>query len=132
LSGYEPRFDLDYRRGLVGEHLVGSFLEALSGTRIEVKTDYGAYRTGNLYVESHQTTKDGGWKPSGINISESEWYCFAGPGGVGFIAIRKEALLELAQASPRSETKVHNAQTRATKGRLVKLTDIIAKIFTKE
>jgi hypothetical protein len=131
-DGYEPRFDIDYERGLVGEKLVGTFLQALSGTKIEVKTDYQAWRTGNVYVETMQRTKTGIWIASGINISESEWYCIAGPTGVGFIAIRKDALYELARLSPKTSCNTASKHTNASIGRLVRISDIIATLMKQE
>jgi hypothetical protein len=102
MAGYEPRFDIDFQRGLVGENLVGTFLQGLAGSRIEVKTDYQAWRTGNLYVETHQHLR-GQWVKSGINLSQSEYYCFAGPTGCGFITIETRELIRLAIESPRIE-----------------------------
>lgn len=54
MSLYQPDFDVDFRRGKVGEDLVGTFLEQLAGSTIEVKTDYRADMTGNVYVETWQ------------------------------------------------------------------------------
>lgn len=131
MSGYQPHFDIDYRRGLVGEHLVGSFLESLAGSLIEVKTDYRAHETGNVYVEGWQQNVAGDWYRSGINVSTADFYVFAGPNADGFIAIRKERLMELAMAAPRAEILVNNRNTRATKGRIVKVAEIIEVIFRK-
>lgn len=124
----EPRFDIDYRRGLVGENLVGTFLESLGESRIEVKTDYKAHQTGNLYIETHQHLR-GQWVPSGINLSESEYYCFAGGAGIGFITITKQALLEIVKQAPRTEGGKTDIRTH---GRLIKVSDVIATILKPE
>jgi hypothetical protein len=130
-AGYQPHFDIDFQRGLVGEKLVGTFLESLSGSLIEVKTDYRAHETGNVYVEGWQQNLEGEWYKSGINATHADWFVYAGPQGRGFIAMRTEDLMELAKASPRAEITTHNANTRQTRGRIVRLTDMIETIFRK-
>ena len=89
VTGYEPRFDFDSRRGAVGEEYVGTILEKIASGSIEVKTDYGANRTGNLYVEFEQEGRDGVWRPSGIATSEAEYWAFAFKDGVIFIKLER-------------------------------------------
>lgn len=89
VTGYEPRFDFDVRRGKVGEDYVGTILEAIASDSIEVKTDYGANRTGNLYVEYEQEGRDGTWRASGIATSEAEYWAFAFKDGVIFIRLER-------------------------------------------
>ena len=89
VTGYEPRFDFDVRRGQVGEEYVGTILEAIASGSIEVKTDYGANRTGNLYVEYEQETRAGDWRPSGIATSEAEYWAFAFMDGAIFIKLEE-------------------------------------------
>lgn len=129
--GYQPHFDIDFKRGLVGEKLVGTFLEALTGSLIEVKTDYRAHETGNVYVEGWQQNMQGEWYKSGINATHADWFVYAGPSGKGFIAMRTQDLMELAKTSRRAEITTHNENTRQTRGRIVRLTDIIETIFRK-
>jgi hypothetical protein len=129
VNPYEPRFDIDYQRGLVGEHLVGSFLEALSGSRIEVKTDHRVLETGNVFVETHQQVFGQDWKPSGINVSEAEFYCFAGPSSNGFITIKTALLKELAGASPRANVNSRSTESSAARGRIVRVSDILELIY---
>jgi hypothetical protein len=54
MGGYEPRFDVDFTRGRVGEDLVETFLADLVGKKIEIKTDYRINETGNVYLETWQ------------------------------------------------------------------------------
>lgn len=129
MTGYEPRFDLDYSRGLVGERLVGSFLEALAGSRIEVKTDHRVLETGNVFVETHQQVFGQDWKPSGINVSEAEFYSFAGPSGNGFVTVRTDVLKDLARACPRGNVVSRSRESSSARGRLVKISDIIELIY---
>ena len=87
VTGYEPRFDFDVRRGKVGEDYVGTILEEIASDSIEVKTDYGANKTGNLYVEFEQETQAGDWVPSGIATSQAAYWAFAFADGVIFIKL---------------------------------------------
>jgi hypothetical protein len=89
VTGYEPRFDFDVRRGKVGEDYVGTILESIASDSIEVKTDYGVNRTGNLYIEYEQETQAGNWVPSGLASSEAEYWAFALEDGVIFIRLER-------------------------------------------
>lgn len=129
---YEPHFDIDFARGKVGEDLVRTFLMDLQGSKIEVKTDYRAHETGNVYVETWQyhATDASDKKRSGINITESDYYCFASPDGAGFIMIKTDALKDIIrETNPREvrQSKI-NPHTNASIGRLVKVTDILKKL----
>jgi hypothetical protein len=77
VTGYEPRFDIDMRRGAVGEEKVLHVLDAFAAGRIEVKTDYGVWKTGNLYIEYEKENRDGEWVPSGIRATEADHWAFA-------------------------------------------------------
>ena len=128
---YQPAFDIDYRRGLIGEDLVNTFLVDLAGSLIEVKTDYRAHETGNVYVETHQYPRNNPEQaiPSGINISQANWYVFASPHQTGFIAIPKQHLLRLAFNAPRAEIAAKNINSNQTRGRLVAIQDILDVIY---
>lgn len=131
---FQPAFDIDYRRGLIGENLVNTFLVDLAGSLIEVKTDYRAHETGNVYVETHQYPKGQreNYIPSGINISQANWYVFAGQNSAGFIAIRRHELMELVIAAPRAEIAAANINSNQTRGRLVSIQSIIDTIYRKQ
>jgi hypothetical protein len=129
LGGYEPHFDIDFKRGQIGEKLVGTFLEALSGSKIEVKTDYRVLETGNVYVEIYQQNLNGEWKASGINITEADWFVFAGPSGKGFLAIDRGELMKLVVPAPRANQPIKSTKTNASRGALVKLSEINETIF---
>lgn len=77
ITGYEPRFDIDLKRGKVGEDKVLDTLDALVESRIEVKTDYGVWKTGNLFIEFEKQNRDGDWVPSGIAATEADYWAFA-------------------------------------------------------
>jgi hypothetical protein len=129
---YEPHFDIDFARGRVGENLVETFLSALQGGKIEVKTDYRVGETGNVYVETWQYRQPDASdkKQSGINITESDYYCFASPNAEGFIMIKTSALKEVIRQTNPPETRQPkiNENTNASIGRLVKVKDIMSAL----
>jgi hypothetical protein len=67
-------FDIDLAQGILKEGELGRIL-SLGGSRIEVKTDYKAAQTGNVFVEYEQagppTYKP---RPSGVAITVAEWW----------------------------------------------------------
>lgn len=133
-DGYQPDFDVDLERGKVGEELLETFLADLQdGAKFEVKTDYRAWDTGNLYIETKQYRKpdQSDIKLSGINITKADWWVFAGPKGIGFTAIKTSELKALLrEVKPdEAEQRIVSAKTNASKGLKLKLTDLIAKIM---
>ena len=69
-----PKFDLDLKFGQAIEKQIA---DLFFRCRIEVKADLAANGTGNVCVECYQLGPGGKLVPSGINRTESEWYCFA-------------------------------------------------------
>jgi hypothetical protein len=132
MNARNERFDIDNRRGQIGEKLVGSFLEAVADATIEVKTDYRVNETGNVYIETHQCTYAGEWVKSGINTSEAKFYSFAGGCGKGFVTIETQTLKQIAANAPRVTFEPTTKDTNFTRGRLVKVADILKTIFEKE
>ena len=68
-------FDLDLSR----EHFMEAGLGALLTGKLELKHDYQAWRTGNVFVEFKQHSERDGvpvWIGSGIAITESPWWAF--------------------------------------------------------
>lgn len=129
---YEPDFDLDFTRGQVGENLAGSFLQALEGGTIEVKTDYRIAETGNVYVETWQYRLPGATdkKQSGINTTKADYWVFASPQGAGFICITTEALKSLIRdTNPREVRQSISGQaTNASIGRIVPVETLLRAI----
>lgn len=129
MTGYQPDFDVDYRRGQIGEKLVGTFLESVAGSTIEVKTDYRAFITGNLYIETQQEIR-GEWVPSGLAISKSDFYSFAGPLGDGFLTIPTPTLKQLTRDTGRPVHMKRKSETsRDTKGFLIRVEDVVGAIM---
>lgn len=128
---YQPDFDHDFQRGLVGENLVESFLVSLQGGTIETKTDSRVTETGNVYVETWQwRDSEANAKQSGINITKADYWCFASPDSNGFVMISTQALKEVIRDTnaPEARQPYSSDKTMASKGRLVKITDIMKKI----
>jgi hypothetical protein len=67
-----PDFDIDLSRGARSESELRSLL-LQEGYRVEVKTDFRAAATGNVYIE-YECKRKGNWVPSGILESKAEWY----------------------------------------------------------
>jgi hypothetical protein len=132
MAGYEPRFDVDFTRGRVGEELLETFLADLIGKKVEVKTDYRVNETGNVYVETwHYSEPDASdRKQSGINVSQSEYYCFGSPTGDGFVMVKTSVLKEfIRQTNPRETRQpIASKETKASIGRLIPLADLLATI----
>jgi hypothetical protein len=132
MGGYEPRFDVDFTRGRVGEDLVETFLADLVGKKIEIKTDYRINETGNVYLETWQYSEPdtSDKKQSGINVSEAEYYCFGSPTGDGFIMIKTSVLKEfIRNTNPREARQpIASKETKASIGRLIPLAQLLASI----
>lgn len=127
---YQPDFDIDFRRGLVGEELHKEFL---FGTH-EVKTDYRTAETGNFYVETRQQNENGEWL-SGINTTKSDFWVQASPLGYGGIFIRTSVFKKLLREVNPPETRqpIRSSVTNSSTGRLVKLDDLLRALgFLKE
>lgn len=132
MGDYQPSFDHDFSRGQVGEELVETFLSALSGSRIETKTDYRVTETGNVYVETWQYNKPdkSDIKVSGINVTKADFWCFASPDGSGFITISTQALKEIIRDTDPKEVSqpISSDKTNASVGRIIPVVDILRKL----
>ena len=119
---YKPDFDIDFRRGLIGEELHKEFL---FGTH-EVKTDYRTAETGNFYVETRQQNSSSEWL-SGINTTKADFWVQASPLGYGGIYIRTEVFKELLREvdPPKTRQPILSDATNSSTGRLVRLDDLL-------
>jgi hypothetical protein len=129
MGKYEPRFDVDFTRGRVGEELVETFLADLIDKKVEVKTDYRIGETGNVYVETWQYSNPDASdkKQSGINISEADYYCFGSPTGDGFVMVKTSVLKEFIRNTNPRETRqpITTDKTNASIGRLIPLNELL-------
>lgn len=103
VTGYNPDFDFDVRRGKVGEKYVGNILGKMQNGSIEVKTDYGSNRTGNVFVEFEQCSRSGNWVPSGIATTKAEFWAFPFRNGAIFVktSTLKKLCANLMKESPK-------------------------------
>ena len=126
---YQPDFDIDFRRGLVGEELHKEFL---FGTH-EIKTDYRTAETGNFYVETRQKNATSEWL-SGINTTKADFWVQASPLGHGGIYIRTSVFRELLRETNPPETKqpIRSSVTNSSTGRLVRLDDLLWALGMKK
>lgn len=128
MGEFEPHFDFDFQRGLVGEKLHDEFLQSLAFGKHEVKTDYQVARTGNFYVETHQHRDNRAHpRPSGLNVTESKFWVQASPLGVGAIYVKTDALKEMILRGQfrQAEQPISGDKTMASVGRLVRLDDVL-------
>ena len=128
--GNNPNFDNDFAKGKVGENLVDTFLYALEGGSIEVKTDFGTQKTGNFYVEFEQWNRSGERKPSGIETTKSSHWVMASPNGVGGVIVTTEWLRELLEWNvfPEGEQSVVNGSTNGSRGHLIPASVLYRKL----
>jgi hypothetical protein len=120
-DGYQPKFDHDFTRGKVGENLVDTFLHALEGGSIEVKTDYRVAETGNFYIEFEQWGRSGQRKPSGIMTTEATYWVLASPDGKNGVFVETEWLRDLLErvGFTTAEQPIADGNTNASSGYLV-------------
>lgn len=79
-------FDLSMREGAQGELFVASVRDTLAGKgTVEVKAPKPFLREGSAYVEYECRTRNGIWRPSGIQVTKAAlWFFTFGslPGGL--------------------------------------------------
>ena len=126
---YQPDFDIDFRRGLIGEDLHKEFLY---GTH-EIKTDYRTAETGNFYVETRQQNASSEWL-SGINATKADFWVQASPLGHGGIYIRTSVFKEMLRMVNPPETRqpILSDATNSSTGRLVRLDDLLWALGMKQ
>lgn len=83
---YNSDFRYDLRVGQAGEHIVG---QLMSDSTVEVKMDFGVYRTGNFYIEYESRGK-----PSGIATSEADYWVLIAASEYGQRHRKKESTVE--------------------------------------
>jgi hypothetical protein len=113
-------WDLDYRDGLEGENLMASIIETS-----EVKKDFQWQKTGNVYIEFEcWYNNDGKFKPSGIAVTESNYYSLVLPVKElkpVVVSVPTSMLKKLCKESP---TVSMDQGANPSKGYLVKVSQI--------
>lgn len=129
VTGYEPRFDIDLKRGKVGEEKTLDIVDAITESRIEVKTDYGVWKTGNLYIEYEKQDRKGNWVPSGIVTTEADYWAFAFKDGAIFIeTARLRQLVAKHLESGNIGYRPGNARSAGSRGVKLPLDDLTATL----
>lgn len=131
--GYEPRYDIDFAKGLIGENLVAGLPEAIQSGTVEVKTDYRAVDTGNFYVETWQYGKsdESDKRLSGINTTGADFWAFVIPQTNCIYVINTNNLKALVIQNRYKETRqrIINKHTNASIGRLVPVAHIASQML---
>ena len=118
MSGYQPHFDIDVKRGELGENLLKDILEG----KVEVKTDYRAKETGNYYVEYMQYNKNyEAW--SGLYVTQAKWWAWVCPTSHKVTIILVDTLRKIIKDNwevfEHTRQPIHNSGTNASMGILV-------------
>ena len=135
MAGYNPHFDTDLARGLVGENLIEQLPELIKLGKVEVKTDYRAIETGNFYIETRQYSMPDAsdQRLSGINVTQAESWAFVIPQTMAVYLIATDELKNLLRSKEYRETRqpIINAHTNASIGRLVPVMDVAKMMVGK-
>ena len=113
---FNSDFRYDLKIGQVAEESLSKFLK---NSKIEVKRDLKAKRTGNIFVEYHSRGK-----PSGISTSEEEWYCYF-LSDEQFVIISSSSLKELCRKYIGTSRDVLGGDSNTSKGILLPTIDLI-------
>lgn len=110
----------DFRYDLkVGQIKEGELASIIQDKKIEVKTDLQAHETGNVYVEYESRGK-----PSGIAISQSDYYCFV-ISKDAFIFISSEELKKRCRRFLNTERDRKGGDSNTSKGILLPVTQLL-------
>jgi hypothetical protein len=109
-------FKYDLELGIVGEKYLA---DALQNRKIEVKTDFKASETGNVYIEYKSRGK-----PSGVSTSESEWYAFV-LSNDNIILVKTKKLKALVKARFKKYRGVKGGDSNTSWGVLLPITELL-------
>jgi|TARA_R100001463_G_scaffold69904_1_gene123385 uncharacterized protein YuzE len=113
---YNSDFKYDLKLGQLGEkHLA----DILKDKKIEVKTDYQAEQTGNIFIEYHSRGK-----ASGITTTQAQWYAFL-LSNHKIILISTEELKSICRKYLWTDRDVKGGDNNTSHGILLPLTKLI-------
>ena len=112
---YNNDFRHDLKVGQVKEKEIG---EIFQNKTIEVKTDFKASKTGNLFIEYESRNKK-----SGISTSESDFYCFAIDSI--FILITSKDLKYKCRKYLNTDRDIRGGDNNTSKGILLPIIDLL-------
>lgn len=113
---YNSDFAYDLEVGKVGEHTLGWLL---SESKLEVKTDFGTEKTGNVFVEYHSRGK-----PSGISTTQADNWAFV-ISMTQFIIIDTTHLKEIARRYIGTSRDVLGGDENTSKGVLIPVEELV-------
>ena len=100
----KPSFKTDLEFGKKGEDQVKQFLQGLINGSFEVKSD--RYRNGKMVVEIAQNPRKHGWKPSGLMVTEAEWWVYVYTMNQAMIVISTDRLKRYIEKLPKSRIRL--------------------------
>ena len=111
----------DFRFDLAIGQTYETQLAELLGKKIEVKRDFKALETGNIFVEYESRGKR-----SGIATSEAEWWCYW-LSEKHFVMVEKDELKELCRKYLNTNRDVKGGDSNTSKGILLPMIDFLKK-----
>lgn len=111
----------DFRFDLAIGQTYETQLSELLGKKIEVKRDFKALETGNIFVEYESRGKR-----SGIATSEAEWWCYW-LSEKHFVMVEKDELKELCRKYLNTNRDVKGGDSNTSKGILLPTIDFLKK-----
>lgn len=111
---YNNDFRHDLEVGQIGEKALGHLL---MNKKIEVKTDFKAQSTGNVFVEYRSRGKN-----SGISTTEADYWCFI-ISKYQLILIDTDKLKDISRANWHKKTRGGDSNT--SEGILIKTKDLL-------
>jgi len=112
---YNSDFRYDLKVGQVAEQALASIFE---NKKVEVKRDLKAKVTGNLFIEFESRGK-----PSGITVSEADFWCFALEDC--FVILSSEKLKQLVEPLKGTDREKRGGDKNTSVGVLLKVTDLV-------
>ena len=113
---YNSNFKYDLQLGQLGEqHLA----KILMNKKIEVKTDYQATQTGNIFVEYYSRGK-----ASGITTTQAQWYAFL-LSNDKIILISTEELKDICRKYLWTKRDVKGGDNNTSQGILLPIKDLL-------
>ena len=113
---YKSDFKYDLQLGQLGEKHLGNILD---NEKVEVKTDYQASDTGNLFIEYLSRGKE-----SGIITTEATWFAFI-VSNEKIILVSTNKLKKLCRPYLNTKRDVKGGDDNTSKGILLPIKDLL-------
>lgn len=134
-------FKKDLAYGKMGEDLISGFLQSLSESDFEVKSD--RYRNGKMVVETNQNPKgmldasgNRVWVPSGINVTTAKWWVYIYSPEGAFVVVSVARLKRYLRLHPdqfNEKTKFNlGGSDNPARGFLLMPYEVMDMLFSKE